>query len=60
MDIQICNLRRAELLDLARKYIKLNAELDPTDKNSGRLSEFYISEGCLLDDEIRHLDASSM
>jgi hypothetical protein len=52
--------RQAELLDLARKYRKLNAELDPTDENSGRLSEFYISEGRLLDDEIRHLDASSM
>ena len=50
--------RRAELSDLARKYRKLNAELDPTDENSARLSEFYIYEGCLLDDEIRDLDST--
>ncbi|KAI2493708.1 hypothetical protein MHU86_20812 [Fragilaria crotonensis] len=42
--------RRAELvLDLARKYRKPNAELDPTDEN--RLSEFYIWEGPHLHEE---------
>jgi hypothetical protein len=50
--------RRAELSDLARKYRKLNAELDPTNENSARLSEFYISEGRLIDDEMRDLDNS--
>ena len=49
--------RRAELLDLARKYRKSNAELDPTDENSARLSEFYITEGRLLEEEIRALDS---
>jgi hypothetical protein len=46
------------LSDLARKYRKLNAELDPTNENSARLSEFYVSEGRLLDDEMRALDNS--
>ncbi len=32
--------RRAELANLARKYRKLNAELDPNDERSKRLSEF--------------------
>ena len=50
--------RRAELSDLARKYRKLNAELDPTNENSARLSEFYISEGRLIDAEMRDLDIS--
>lgn len=53
--------RRAELLDLARKCCKSNADLDPTDENSTRLSEFNIREGCLLEEEIRAvLDSSSM
>ena len=37
--------RRAELMDLSRKYRKLNAELNPNDENSKRLSEFYMEEG---------------
>lgn len=48
--------RRAELLDLARKYRKLNAELDQNHENYRRLSEFYSEEGRLLEDEIRQLD----
>ena len=48
--------RQAELLDLARKYRKLNAELNPIDENYRRLSEFYAEEGCLLEDEIQQLD----
>jgi hypothetical protein len=38
--------RKVKLSDLARKYMKLNAELNPTtDERSPRLSEFYINEG---------------
>jgi hypothetical protein len=48
--------RRSELNDLARQYRRLNAELDPSDTNSQRLSDFYVSEGCLLQEEIDRLD----
>ena len=51
--------RRAELVDLARKYRKLNAELDPNDENTRRLSAFYFEEGRLLEEEIRQLDEST-
>jgi hypothetical protein len=51
--------RRAELVDLARKYRKLNAELKPNDESTQRLSEFYIEEGRLVEEEIRQLDSSS-
>ena len=48
---------KAELSDLARKYRKLNAELDPsTDERSAWLSEFYINEGRIIEDEIRQLE----
>jgi hypothetical protein len=48
---------KAELSDLARKYRKLNAELDPsTDERSARLSEYYINEGRIIEDEIRQLE----
>ena len=50
--------RRAELSDLARKYRKLNAELNPTDVNSARLSEFYVNEGRLIEDEIQNLEST--
>ena len=43
-------------MDLSRKYRKLNAELNPNDGNSKRLSEFYMEEGRMLEDEIRQLD----
>jgi hypothetical protein len=46
------------LSDLARKYRKLNAELDPTNENSARLPECYISEGCLVDDKMQDFDNS--
>jgi hypothetical protein len=48
--------RKAELSDLARKYRKLNAELDPNDERSARLSEFYVNEGRLIEDDIRQLE----
>jgi hypothetical protein len=48
--------RRSELNDLARQYRRLNAELDPSDTSSQRLSDFYVSEGCLLQEEIDRLD----
>ena len=48
--------RKAELSDLARKYRKLNAELDPNDGRTPRLSEFYMNEGRLLEEEICQLD----
>jgi hypothetical protein len=48
--------RKAELSDLARKYRRLNAELDLNDERSPRLSEFYINEGRHLEHEIRQLD----
>ena len=51
--------RRAELTDLARKYRKLNAELNENDENSRRLSEFYLKESRLLQEEIRQLDSSN-
>ena len=51
--------RRAELSDLARKYRKLNAELDPNDRTSQRLSEFYLNEGREIEEEIRLLDRGS-
>ena len=44
--------RRAELLDQARQYRRLNAELDQTDRNSERLSKFYIDEYHALQEEI--------
>ena len=51
--------RQAELSDLARKYRKLNAELDPNDRTSQRLSEFHLNEGREIEEEIRLLDRGS-
>ncbi len=48
--------RRTEVKDLAHKYRKLNAELNPSDENSRRLSEFYMEEGRMLDDKLRQLE----
>ena len=48
--------RKAELLDLARSYRKLHAELNTSDERSARLSAFYVSEGKIIDDEIRQLE----
>jgi hypothetical protein len=48
--------RRSQLLDEARKYRKLNAELIMDDERSQRLSEFYKSELRLLEEEIRGLE----
>ena len=44
--------RRAELLDQARQYRRLNAELNPNDDNSQRLSHFYLEECRILQQEI--------
>jgi hypothetical protein len=51
--------RRAELSDQARKYRRLNAELDLTDGKSARLSEFYTNEVRLINDEIQDLESST-
>ncbi len=48
--------RKAELTDAARSYQKLNAELDPNNEQSSRLSVFYISECLMIEDEIRSLE----
>ena len=48
--------RKAELLDLARSYRKLNAELDPRDERSARLSDFYVSEGQIIERELHELE----
>jgi hypothetical protein len=48
--------RRTQLLDEARKYRKLNAELIMDDERSQRLSAFNKSELCLLEEEIRGLE----
>lgn len=48
--------RKTELLDLARSYRKLNAELDPRDERSARLSDFYLSEGRIIEQELHELE----
>jgi hypothetical protein len=48
--------RRTELLDLARQYRRMKAELDMSDERSKRLSEFYVNEGRLLEEELPLLD----
>ena len=47
---------RAELMDLARKYRKLNAELNLSDERSRQLSEFYLGEVRNLENKIRQLE----
>ena len=52
--------RRAELSDLARKYRRMNAEIDPNaDEKSRRLSDFYVSKGLEIEKEIRLLDSNN-
>ena len=54
-----CRKRRAELQDLARQYRRHNAELgNASDERSRLMSEFYIREGELLQDEIRQLECN--
>jgi len=48
--------RRSQLLDQARQYRRLNAELNPNDENSKRLSNFYLEECEILQKEIDALD----
>ena len=51
--------RRVELQDLARQYQRFNAELgNASDERSQRMSELYILEGQLLEDEIQQLECS--
>jgi hypothetical protein len=54
--------RQAELSDLARKYRKLNAELDLNvdldTERSRRLSEFYTRESRLIEEEMQSLETS--
>jgi hypothetical protein len=46
-------------LDQARQYRRLNAELNPSDASSKRLSNFYLNECQLLQEEIDALDADN-
>ena len=48
--------RRTKVLDEARKYRRLNAELVMGDNRSHQLSEFYVSELRLLEEELRQLE----
>ena len=48
--------RRSELLDNARQYRRLNAELNPNDVNSECLSNFYVNKCRLLQEEIQALE----
>jgi hypothetical protein len=50
--------RRAQLIDEARKYRRLIAELDPNDPRSSNLSDFYAKETLELEEEISNLDRS--
>jgi hypothetical protein len=50
--------RRTELLDLGRKYRRLNAELDMHDERSKRLSEFYVNECRVVEDELQQLNST--
>jgi hypothetical protein len=52
----MCFPSEAELTDTARSYRKLNAELDPNNEQSLRLSACYTNECCQIEDEIRSLD----
>lgn len=53
--------RKAKLVDLARKYRRVNAELllDLNDERTLRLPEIYCNEGCPLEEEIRQLARST-
>jgi hypothetical protein len=47
--------RRAQLVDEARKYRRLMAELDPNDPRTKRLSDFYLKETLDIEKEISDL-----
>jgi hypothetical protein len=47
--------RRAQLVDEARKYRRLMAELDPNDPRTKRLSDFYLKETLDIEKEISNL-----
>jgi hypothetical protein len=48
--------RKAKLTDEARSYRKLNAELDPNNEQSFRLSACYVNECRQIEDKIRYLE----
>lgn len=48
--------RRAQLVDEARKYRRLMAELDSNDPRSTRLSDFYLKETLDIEKEISDLE----
>jgi hypothetical protein len=50
--------RRAQLVDEARKYRRLIAELDPSDPRSSHLSDFYAKETREIEEEISALGQS--
>jgi len=50
--------RRAQLVDEARKYRRLIAELDSNDPRSSSLSDFYRKETLEIEEEICDLDRS--
>jgi hypothetical protein len=50
--------RRAQLVDEARKYRRLIAELDSNDPRSSSLSDFYRKETLKIKEEICDLDMS--
>lgn len=57
--LERCFRRKAELSDLARKYRKLNAELDPNNANSQRLSDFYVAETNEIVRELQELNTAT-
>jgi hypothetical protein len=48
--------RRAQLVDEARKYRRLMAELDPNDPRSSNLSDFYAKETLEIEAEISEIE----
>ncbi|KAI2495403.1 hypothetical protein MHU86_19117 [Fragilaria crotonensis] len=51
--------RRAQLVDEARKYRRLIAELDSNDPRSSSLSDFYKKESLKIEEKICNLDSGS-
>ena len=52
--------RQAHLVDEARKYRRLIAELDSNDPRSSSLSDFYKNESLEIEEELRGLDSSKI
>lgn len=47
--------RRTELVDIGRKYRRMNAELDMSNARSQQLSQFYLNECQLAEEELQNL-----